>query len=271
MMTNAEDELWNKLQAFQFDEPDTSFTFVKRLARDNYWNDEFARRVLEEYRRFLFLCITSNSGVTPSDQVDQAWHLHLSYTDNYWNKLCRETLQKELHHNPTKGGTEENDKYADYYDLTLQQYEAKFGTLPPPDIWPKGDERFSDIDFVRINRRHFRLARRIHATAFPHQMLVASILTGFFLCMIFRELIILPLSIVPWLLSYLANHFSPHAYEPVQPSNAGGSGCGTNGCSGDGHHSGHGCSGHGCSSHGCSSGCSSSGCSGCSSGCGSSH
>jgi hypothetical protein len=30
--------------------------------------------------------------VTPSEQVDQVWHLHLTYTRSYWDEFCPNVL-----------------------------------------------------------------------------------------------------------------------------------------------------------------------------------
>jgi hypothetical protein len=91
-------------------------------------------RVIEEYKKFIFLCFITQSGVTPSDAVDQAWHLHLTFTRSYWIDLCRDTLQTEIHHNPTMGGAKEGAKYDDYYTDTRQLYTEKFNIDPPADI-----------------------------------------------------------------------------------------------------------------------------------------
>jgi len=49
--------------------------------------------------------------VTPSDTVDQAWHLHLIYTGHYWEELCGKVLGLQLHHEPSAGGAVEGGKY----------------------------------------------------------------------------------------------------------------------------------------------------------------
>ena len=143
--------LWSKIQNFQLDEPDVKFPFSKRLARDNNWSHEFAKDVIEEYKKFIYLCCTSTDPITPSDSVDQAWHLHLTYTKSYWKKFCGETLNREIHHNPTKGGNSERNKFSDFYDRTFELYNTEFGIDPPKHIWWNGKKRFKEIDFRRIN------------------------------------------------------------------------------------------------------------------------
>jgi hypothetical protein len=74
--------------------------------------------------------------VTPSDTVDQAWHLHLIYTRHYWQELCDKILGLQLHHEPSAGGTVESNKFERQYEQTIESYKAAFGEAPPADIWP---------------------------------------------------------------------------------------------------------------------------------------
>lgn len=111
--------------------------FVLRLAKENGWTPEFARRVCDEYLRFVYLALAAGHPVSPSPEVDEAWHLHLMYTRSYWDHLCGSVLGKPLHHEPSRGGQVETVKFDDWYARTLQSYEAAFGSSPPADIWPR--------------------------------------------------------------------------------------------------------------------------------------
>ena len=146
-------ELWPRLVAFDLDGA-AVLPFSRRLARDNGWPLAFAERVVLEYKKFVYLAATCGHPVTPSDEVDQAWHLHLVYTRSYWEELCGQVLGFALHHGPTKGGAAEGHKFADWYAATRQSYEAAFGEAPPADIWPPAAVRFSDAPhFRRVNMR----------------------------------------------------------------------------------------------------------------------
>ncbi|THU41026.1 TIGR04222 domain-containing membrane protein [Niastella caeni] len=129
--------LWNNIQQFAFDEPNATITFSKKLADKQKWSPAFTERVIEEYRKFIFLCCISPKGASPSQAVDEAWHLHLTYTQSYWNAFCKNTLGKDIHHYPSTGGDKENHKHSNWYAETLQLYESVFGTRPPADIWPQ--------------------------------------------------------------------------------------------------------------------------------------
>jgi hypothetical protein len=133
--------LWRRIEAHSPGYPDASLGFVQRLARENGWTEAYAARVLLEYKRFVYLAATLQHPVTPSDQVDQAWHLHLTYTRDYWEVFCPQVLGQPLHHDPTRGGGAERTKFFDWYERTLAAYREVFGN-PPQDIWPGPERRF---------------------------------------------------------------------------------------------------------------------------------
>lgn len=142
-----------RLEAWSPDDAEAAFAFTARLARDNGWSEAFAARVVREYRRFIELYVTAGHPVTPSDEVDQAWHLHLLYTQDYWGSFCAEVTRVPIHHGPTRGGDAEQDKFVDWYARTLASYERIFGETPPADIWPPAHARFGrGRSFVRVSR-----------------------------------------------------------------------------------------------------------------------
>ncbi|HET7228857.1 MAG TPA: hypothetical protein VFJ16_02510 [Longimicrobium sp.] len=130
-------ELRARLQAFSPDEPGVVFPFSARLALEQGWTRERTHRVIREYLRFVYLAMTAGHPVTPSRMVDEAWHLHLTYTRSYWDELCARVLRRPLHHEPTRGGTDEDAKFAGWYGRTLASYRAAFGQEPPEEIWPR--------------------------------------------------------------------------------------------------------------------------------------
>ncbi|WP_298190781.1 hypothetical protein [Novosphingobium sp.] len=149
--------LWQALSTYEVGPVDADLSFTQRLARENGWTAKHAARVFEEYRRFLYLAGTATHPVTPSDAVDQAWHLHLTYTRDYWERLCPEVLGRALHHGPTKGGRAEGERFFEQYAQTLRSYEAAFGPAPE-DIWPDARRR------LLIDPK----ARRVH----PREVLI---------------------------------------------------------------------------------------------------
>ena len=167
------DPLWHSLSAYSIGPDDAALSFVQRLARENGWTVPHAEQVLIEYRRFLYLAARAGHPVTPSDAVDQAWHLHLTYSRDYWDRLCP-LLGAQLHHGPTQGGMAENARFYENYTATLRSYERLFATPAPPDLWPSAQRRLFDDprarrvhprDGIIVSRGHLLLALLLAALA----------------------------------------------------------------------------------------------------------
>src|SRR4051794_19285666 len=119
--------LWVALTHYEIGPQDAALPFSARLARENGWSGAHAARVIEEYKRFCFLAATAGHEVTPSDAVDQAWHLHLTYSRDYWERFCPDVLGRPVHHEPSSGGAGQGHHYFERYAETLQSYERVFG------------------------------------------------------------------------------------------------------------------------------------------------
>lgn len=256
IMTTEEKTLWAKLFAYNIDDESSTFKFSARLARENGWTLNFSKKVIEEYKKFIFLCCITKTGVTPSDQVDQAWHLHLAYTRSYWIDLCKNILDKEVHHTPTKGGKKEGEKFNDFYTDTLNQYRSKFNSEPPETIWPVNEKRFSDINFQRVNLKDYWLFRKPNFKSKKTTFFIIAFISLFFIQYKTSNPIsdtasgILVFVILALVIKMTKNN-----------NGGNGSGCSSSGCGGS----------SGCNSHsGCggSSGCSGCGGGGCGGGCG---
>ena len=141
-LTVEQRNLWQRINDFSFDDESAVKSFSSRLAIENGWSREFTERVLNEYRRFLFLTAVAGHVVCPSEEVDAAWHQHMIYSRSYWDDLCKNTLGYPLHHNPTAGGSTEARKHWVMYRETIDSYRRIFGEDPPRDIWPLTFERF---------------------------------------------------------------------------------------------------------------------------------
>ena len=135
MKTPQHLELWQRITTFPLDDPQSEFPFSKKLAQENKWSTDFTLRAIAEYKKFLFLCATLPNGASPAKIVDEVWHLHLTYTQSYWNDLCLNVLGFQLHHYPSKGGSAENQKHENWHRATIEGYVTAFGQLPPTDIW----------------------------------------------------------------------------------------------------------------------------------------
>ncbi|MBF7073555.1 hypothetical protein ISG33_09135 [Glaciecola sp. MH2013] len=173
--------LYKAIMALNISDKNAAFTFEMRLARENAWSLDYAKQVVHEYKRFIYLIASTNRSQTPSDQVDQAWHLHMTYTDSYWNVMCKEIIGKNIHHGPTRGGAEQRQTYREQYINTLHTYRDVFGD-EPASIWPSADKRFANAsEFVRLNKADYWLLPKL---GFP-KFLVAPLSVAGFLSLAF--------------------------------------------------------------------------------------
>lgn len=156
-----EHPIWVAISDYSIGPDGAALGFADRLARDNGWTSAHAFRVIGEYKRFCYLAATAGHEVTPSDAVDQAWHLHLTYSRDYWERFCPAVLGRPLHHGPTAGGAAERQRYFEQYAATLQSYERTFGELPPEDLWPAAARRLLvDPRARRVHPRDYWLVPR---------------------------------------------------------------------------------------------------------------
>lgn len=135
------DSLWNRLQSFSLDAQNADFPFSKKLAKEENWTSDFTTKAIEEYKKFVYLCCILPNGASPSEIVDKVWHMHLVYTQNYWEEFCPNILQQKLHHHPSNGGSTEKVKHQDWFQDTLINYQQIFKENAPEEIWlPKKEE-----------------------------------------------------------------------------------------------------------------------------------
>lgn len=143
-LERSDSDLLQRIKEFDIDGTEAALPFGARLASERGWSRPYADRVIREYKRYVYLCMMSDTPVCPSEDVDAAWHLHLTYTRSYWTRFCGEVLGRKLHHEPTKGGPVEAEKHLDMYSATFAAYRAAFREEPPSDIWPPARTRFGD-------------------------------------------------------------------------------------------------------------------------------
>jgi len=128
--------LWNQILQFDFDNPPSEYCFSIRLADENYWTKNFTEEAILEYRKFMYMAATSEYMVSPSEIVDAVWHQHLIFTQSY-QEFCT-VLGKQIQHVPSTHTREEFQTFKQAKDRTLKLYEENFGT-PPKNIWGYSD------------------------------------------------------------------------------------------------------------------------------------
>ncbi|MCY0969050.1 glycine-rich domain-containing protein [Chryseobacterium wangxinyae] len=139
-MIVQDENLWNRIQSFSLDQPNITFPFSKKLAKEENWTEEFTTKAIQEYKKFIYLCCILPNGASPSKFVDKVWHLHLVYTENYWEEFCPNILKQKLHHHPSGGGICESEKHEIWFQETIKNYEEIFKEKVPKEVWFPGKD-----------------------------------------------------------------------------------------------------------------------------------
>jgi len=74
---------------------------IRRLIDTECWSEKHARAAAEQYRNFLYLMkkYGREHQLTPSYEIDEAWHAHILHTKKYV-AFCEKVFGKYLHHYP---------------------------------------------------------------------------------------------------------------------------------------------------------------------------
>lgn len=145
--------LFETLTTLPLDTSGARPAFLDRLCLTSGWNRPHARRIIAEYRKYLYLCAVYNEQMAPPGDIDQVWQLHLTYTQSYWEELCMKILGRPLHHAPMVQGREARARYYVWYERAQRRYQQEFGEAPPADIWVKPADLFGPDRIVceRVN------------------------------------------------------------------------------------------------------------------------
>lgn len=97
------------------------------------WDPAYSQLAILEYKRFVYLAITSRQEVTPSMDIDEVWHTHILHTRSY-TKFTKE-IGQSFHHDP--GMPNARGDYQEQYLRTLALYQSTFNESAPSTIWPR--------------------------------------------------------------------------------------------------------------------------------------
>ncbi len=112
----------------------TTRAFASKIAKKLGWTNDFARRAIKEYKRFVYLGVISKS-VTPSKVIDQVWHEHVLFTKGY-RDFCENVIEHDFDHYPEIITLEDQiDLFDETYHKTMNLYKQEFGVDASTDIW----------------------------------------------------------------------------------------------------------------------------------------
>jgi hypothetical protein len=127
--------LWDEIVAKFGGQNPYSKAFADKLSRKLNWEKKFALKAIWEYKKFVFMGVTSDFSVTPSKVIDQVWHEHLLFSSGY-RKFCKEVIQFDFDHNPELASiSTQTEMFQSQYFNTIELYRKEFGIEPPAEIW----------------------------------------------------------------------------------------------------------------------------------------
>jgi len=143
----------NKGVNFQNIQLPQNFAFF--FARHHLISIQRANIYIDEYKKFLYLSHVTKLEQTPSEEVDQVWHYHITYLEDYKSFSSQKMGTEFFHHNPADGTTEDDVKYRGVYESTKSGLMSFFGHINQY-AWPSAQVRFSQSykwfshpDFIR--------------------------------------------------------------------------------------------------------------------------
>ena len=105
--------------------------FEEQIAIYNEWTNEYCKKVIAEYERFITLR-ANNPNIWPSDDIRNLWHFHILNTEMY-SQFCLGKFNKIIHYNPTETLNKEIKK--NNLINTIIAYKNLFGNFLYPEVW----------------------------------------------------------------------------------------------------------------------------------------
>ena len=119
IMTKQHD--WANWSQLRVGSPTEQYAFWQTLAQRQGWTIAFAENVFEEYRKFLYLALTSTHPIAPPPPIRAAWDLHRELPS--WRELAE---ANEIEQRLSQPASPEGTRAA---------YLAAFSAYPPESIW----------------------------------------------------------------------------------------------------------------------------------------
>ena len=112
--------------------------FLEKSAMKNFdLSKEEATELLQELGKFYVLKIIEkdydHNKLSPSEEVDELWHLHLLFPKKYY-QFCARFARNWIDHSPDAKYDGNHDRR---YSNTIKKYRSTFNADPPYSMWPK--------------------------------------------------------------------------------------------------------------------------------------
>lgn len=102
---------------------------IPRVSKEHGYSQKDAANLVKEAKRMLYLSVVSDQAISPSVEIDDAWHEMLMFTRFY--QQFADFIGSYIHHDPTPGPPDGGR----LYERTKANYEQYFSEKPNPRYW----------------------------------------------------------------------------------------------------------------------------------------
>lgn len=102
---------------------------IPRLVKNHGYSEEYAAGLVKEAKRMLYLSASQKAFVSPSVQIDDAWHEMLLFTR--WYQKYADYIGAFIHHDPTPGKPDGGKAY----ERTRNLYKDAFNEEADRAYW----------------------------------------------------------------------------------------------------------------------------------------
>lgn len=103
---------------------------INRLIYVEGWRTKTAQIIIEQYRHFLYLKkkYQTQYRIVPSKDIDEAWHAHLLYSQDY-TAFCQQYFGYYMHHHPVAalGKPKTDSAIIKDFNKTQELHKKEFG------------------------------------------------------------------------------------------------------------------------------------------------
>ncbi len=110
----------------------------------------------EEYKRFIALAFSHRSPISISQKIDQLWHTHILFTQDYI-AMCESVGGRYLHHRPSilDGGSAHGSATSELYQAHFGAQDTRYwGSAEDCDSEPQCRPCDTDPNEVQTTRTH---------------------------------------------------------------------------------------------------------------------
>ncbi|WP_338453484.1 glycine-rich domain-containing protein [Candidatus Bealeia paramacronuclearis] len=124
---------------------------MNRVRKEKHWSPRMVQVATQFYKNFLILCKKHEDiHLSPSLQIDEIWHAHILYTQDYY-EMSEKVFGSYLHHQPIHEEESQESGAENGIQLLQRLHGEEFGAPIYDAVYSFQDLKFAFLNFT-INR-----------------------------------------------------------------------------------------------------------------------